>query len=145
MLFRSSNNIISQLIRDIHNAKIYGNNIIHLQGDTKKMNVIYIDDLVNSIIFLLRSSKIPYNNIQIHNCCEMTIMNISSIIKDVIGYEGDIVIDVDEKPIYSPRLLSINDLGWRCKYELQPTIRKIYFNQLVDKHKYFMVSSIVTN
>ncbi len=60
---------------------------------------------------------------------DITIKEVAGIIRDVIGYKGEILWDAT-KPDGTPRKLldvtKINDLGWKAKTSLEEGIKKAY-------------------
>lgn len=60
---------------------------------------------------------------------DISINNLSALIKAIVGYEGDIVYD-GSKPDGMPRKLldvtRLNSLGWKAKTSLKDGIAKTY-------------------
>ncbi len=60
---------------------------------------------------------------------DITIEEVAEIIKDVIGYKGEVLWD-ETKPDGTPRKLldvtKINELGWKAKTSLDEGIKKAY-------------------
>ena len=75
---------------------------------------------------------------------EITIKDLALLIKDIVGYEGDIVHD-ETKPDGTPRKLTdvtkLHDLGWKHTINLREGITKVYadferdYDKIVAKYK----------
>jgi len=135
-------NPISEIVRTMHEAKIYGDMYVGVESGLQPLNILFLDDLTDAIVHIMKLEN-KGRTINVDNCCEMNLRNVAYILKDIIKYEGDLRYeDVDEEE--KKPMISINDLGWKARYNFETTIRKIY-NRLIDKHKYFMVSNIIVN
>lgn len=89
---------------------------------------MYVDDLADACIFLMKN----YNESEIINIGagkDIAIKDIASIIKDAVGYTGEIILD-KTKPDGMPRrlldLTKIKLLGWESKTSLAAGIKKTY-------------------
>lgn len=106
-------------------------------GDTKvvlwgtgnaKREFIYVDDLANACLFLMEhySSELPIN---IGTGEEVTILELSRMIKDIIGFDGQIICD-PAKPDGMPRRIvdtgKLQRLGWRSTTDLREGLKKLW-------------------
>lgn len=89
---------------------------------------LYIDDLSDACLFLMKE----YDGSDIINVGvgeDISIRDLASLIKEIVGYEGDIVYD-SSKPDGTPRKLldvsRLNVLGWRAKTNLREGIAGTY-------------------
>ena len=102
---------------------------------------LYIDDLVESVILLM--NKYSYNDIgeiiNIGTGHDIKIRELANLIKEIIGFDGDIEFD-NTKPDGTPRKLldvsKIESLGWKYDISLQQGIKKAY-NAYLDKQFVF--------
>lgn len=102
---------------------------------------LFSDDLASAIVFLLQNvnaKDISGEANNDHNPCavlnvgygsDVTIKELAETVRDVVGYEGDIVWD-SSKPDGSPKKMmdssKILDLGWKPEVDLKSGIRKAY-------------------
>jgi GDP-L-fucose synthase len=60
---------------------------------------------------------------------EISIKDLAELIKDIVGYEGDLIFD-DSKPDGTPRkfcdVTKLNNLGWKSKTSLEKGIEETY-------------------
>jgi GDP-L-fucose synthase len=124
-----TSHVIPALIRKFHEAKIKSNPSVILWGTgTPKREFLYVDDLADACIFLMNH----YDESDIINvgCGEdVSIAELALIVKDIVGYTGDIEYDI-ENPDGTPRKLldvsKLRGLGWKPKISLEEGIRKTY-------------------
>lgn len=92
---------------------------------------MYVDDLAAAVVFLMQ--KYDYNNlgefINIGTGSDMTVAQAAFVIKNIIGYTGDIFWDTS-KPDGTPRkcldVSRINVLGWRATMSFKEGIQHTY-------------------
>lgn len=112
---------------------IYGitDKVVTLWGTgSPKREFLYIDDAAQAALFLMENYN--YNDIgEIINigCGEdLTINDLSQMVKDIVGYKGSIVFDKDKPDGTPQKLLDINrmhKLGWDAKTSLEEGIKKV--------------------
>ena len=89
---------------------------------------MYAEDLANAIEFLL-DKDLDSDLINIGSGMEISIKNVSELIKKVVGFEGEILFD-PSKPDGNPRKLldssQINSLGWSAKVNLNQGLKTTY-------------------
>ena len=95
---------------------------------TPKREFLYVDDLADACIFVMNQ----YDESDIINigCGEdISIAELALLVKDIVGYAGDIEYDT-EKPDGTPRKLldvgKLRRLGWKPKISLEEGIGKTY-------------------
>jgi GDP-L-fucose synthase len=89
---------------------------------------LHADDLANACYFLMQE----YNDegfVNIGTGEDITIKDLALLIKDIVGYKGEIQHDLS-KPDGTPRKLmdvtKLHKLGWKADIELQAGIEKVY-------------------
>lgn len=108
---------------------------IELWGDgTPKREFLHVQDLADAIFFLIESIKVKsiydngFSHINIGSGEELSIKELSTLIKEIVNYEGEIRWD-KEKPNGTPRKVLdskfINDLGWQSKIKLYDGIENL--------------------
>jgi len=124
-----NSHVLPALIRKIHEAKINNVKEIVVWGSGSPMReFLFADDLANACYFLMEN----YNErhlINIGTGHDLTIKDLALLIKDVLGYDGELVFDTT-KPDGTPRKLmdvtKLHDLGWKHQVELREGIAMAY-------------------
>lgn len=131
----ASSHVLPALLRKFHEAKVSNNPTVEIWGTgTPKREFIHVDDLTDACIHLMKyyNSTLPIN---IGTGEEISILDLAIIIKDIVGFNGTIIHDL-EKPDGMPAkvmdISKINALGWKAKITLKKGIEKVY-NELKDK------------
>ena len=132
------NHVIPALIKKIHNAKIKNLKSISLWGTGKALReFLYVEDMADGIIHIMEN----YNDtspINLGTGEEITIKNLSKIIKNVIGYKGKINFDSSKPEGVKRKILNnnkIKKLKWRPKFTLEDGIEITYQCYLKDLSK----------
>jgi GDP-L-fucose synthase len=110
--------VIPGLINKFYNAQQHGQGIVEAWGDgTPTREFLYVDDLADACLFLMNNYNSP-DHINVGSDVEITIRELSDIIKREVGYTGEIFWNTD-KPNGTPRRKLDNtklfDLGWKPK------------------------------
>ena len=121
--------VIPGLIFRMHNAKINGDKEFKIWGTGKPLReFMYVDDLAKAILFLI--NNVPKDSlINVGSGEEISIENLSILIKEIVGYKGILKFD-SKMPDGNPRKLLdstlINELGWTPEIDLNSGIKKTY-------------------
>jgi len=95
---------------------------------TPKREFLYVDDLADACIFLMNQYD-ESDIINIGRGEDISIAELALLVKDIVGYAGDIEYDI-EKPDGTPRKLldvgKLRRLGWKPKISLEEGIGKTY-------------------
>ena len=133
-----NSHVIPGLMRRFHIAKINNESEVEVWGTGKvKREFMYVDDMAEASIFILETSKNIYINntkpmlshINIGTGKDMTILEMSEIMKDVIGYKGKIVFDASRPEGPKRKLMDVSRLsqmGWNHQTNLKEGLRKTY-------------------
>ncbi len=129
-----SSHVLPAIIRKAHVAKITGADELVIWGSgTPRREFLHVDDLARACIHLMDC----YNEPEIINIGlgeDISIYELTSMISEIIGFSGKIVLD-SQKPDGTPRkLLDISRLkatGWSPSISLREGIISVY--QSVDK------------
>jgi GDP-L-fucose synthase len=124
-----NSHVLPALIRRFHEAKI--NNIpqVTIWGTgTPKREFLFADDLAEACYYLMQN----YNEeglVNIGTGEDISIKDLALLIKDIIGFEGEINFDTS-KPDGTPRKLmdvsKLHSQGWHHKIDLRDGIRLAY-------------------
>ncbi len=124
-----NSHVIPALIRKAHEAKIRGKTKMTVWGSgTPLREFLYVDDLANALIFLLRH----YNDsdpINIGTGEEFSIVEIAHKVCTAVGYTGELVFD-SSRPDGAPRKLLDSSrliaMGWSARTSLSVGLDKTY-------------------
>jgi len=124
-----TSHVLPALIRKFHEAKTGHSPSVTIWGTgTPKREFLYIDDLADACIFLMEN----YDRSEIVNIGvgeDMPISELALLIKEITGYQGEIVYD-RSKPDGTPRKLldvsRLHSLGWKAKISLEEGIVRTY-------------------
>lgn len=125
----NNSHVLPALIRKFHDAKEANTPSVEMWGTgTPMREFLHADDLGDACVFLMNT----YDGEQFVNIgsgTDLTIKELALLIKDIVGYKGDITHDLS-KPDGTPRKLMdvsyLHSLGWKHKIELREGITKVY-------------------
>lgn len=134
----NDSHVIPALMKKFHDAKIKRQTAVTIWGTgTPCREFIYVDDVADACLFLMYH----YNQSEIINISTsegVSIKELTYIIKDTVGFNGEIIFDTS-KPDGSPcKLLDatkLKNLGWQARTPLRDGIRdtyKWYINHLEE-------------
>lgn len=130
----NTSHVIPALINKFHKAKINNEDSVIVWGSGEpKREFLYADDFVDACIFLMK--KFENSNIcgsEIINIGvgeDITIKDLAVLVKDIVGFEGQLIFD-RSKPDGMPKKLLDNskivNMGWRPKTKLAEGIKRTY-------------------
>jgi GDP-L-fucose synthase len=117
------------LIRKFHDAKMGGNNVVTVWGSgTPRREFLHVDDLADACLFIMKHYD-ENEMINIGVGKDMTISELSELIKQIVEFIGEIRYD-NSKPDGTPRKLmdvsQLKSLGWQPKISLREGIETSY-------------------
>ncbi len=121
--------VIPALIHRMHKAKEQKHSEFLIWGTGKPLReFLYVDDLANCINEVIQQD-IREDLLNVGSGEEVSILQLSEIIKEVVGYEGVLSFD-SSKPDGNPRKLLdsklINSYGWKPEISLRKGIENTY-------------------
>jgi len=124
-----SSHVLPALLRKFHNAKVTNAKEVIMWGTgSPRREFMFADDLADACVFLMNN----YSDGEIVNIGtgeDITIKDLATLIKKIVGYEGKIVND-ETKPDGTPRKLldvsKLHKLGWKHRTPLEEGIRTTY-------------------
>lgn len=124
-----NSHVMPALIRRFHEAKASGAKEVVVWGSgTPLREFLYSEDMADACIYLMENYE-GNDFFNIGTGKEITIKGLAELIKEVVGYEGEIIWD-SSKPDGTPRkLLDVSRLekaGWKYKMELKDGIKEAY-------------------
>ncbi len=125
----NNSHVLPALIRKFHEAKINQVPEVVMWGTgSPYREFLHADDLAGALCYLMEN----YDGEEFVNCgsgVEITIKDLALLVKEIVGYEGNIVHDTT-KPDGTPRKLTdvskLHGLGWRHTIELREGITAVY-------------------
>jgi len=121
--------VIGALIRKIYEAKFRDLKEVVIWGTGKpRREFIYVDDLADACVFIMRS----YNDIEPINlgCGEdISIYELSLLIKKVIDFKGKIVFDPSKPDGMPVKLLDsykLKKMGWKFAWSFEKALSETY-------------------
>lgn len=134
----NNSHVIPALIRKIHEAKSNNSNEVVIWGSgNAKREFLYVDDLADAVIHLLKIDKKSYqaktekmmSHINIGSGIDITIRDLALMISDIVGFEGLLSFDTEKPDGPSRKLLNVDRLssmGWSHKVTLRKGLEKTY-------------------
>ena len=124
-----TSHVLPALIRKFHDAKTSSAATVTCWGTGAPLReFLYADDLASACVFLMQNYS-EEQFINVGSGSEITIRELSELVKRIIGFKGEIVWD-ESKPDGTPRKLMdssrLFSLGWKPKVNLETGIRMAY-------------------
>lgn len=121
--------VLPALIRKFHTAKINGTPSVMMWGTgSPKREFLHVDDLADACCYLMETYSEP-GLVNIGTGMDISIKDVALMIKEVVGYQGEIKHDLT-KPDGTPRKLmdvsKLNAAGWKAKIALREGIESVY-------------------
>ena len=131
-----TSHVLPALLKKFHDAKVNNLASVEVWGTgTPKREFLHVDDLAEACLFLMKN----YNEmmpINIGTGNELSIKELALIIKNIIGYNGNIFFNTS-KPDGTPRKLLdvsvIHKMGWHHRINLRKGIEQIYRETFLNK------------
>ncbi|MBO0930777.1 GDP-L-fucose synthase [Fibrella aquatilis] len=131
--------VLPALIRKFHEAKVNNQPTVEIWGTGSPMReFLHADDLAEACIYLMNN----YDGEQFVNVGtgeDVTIKELAELVKDVVGFQGDLVWNTD-KPDGTPRKLmdvsKLHAMGWKHRIELREGLEHTYQDFLQNEEVY---------
>jgi GDP-L-fucose synthase len=125
----NTSHVLPALIRKFHEAKAAGAKSVTVWGTgTPRREFLHVDDLADACVFLMQNFSAP-EIVNVGWGRDVSILELAELVRDVVGYEGDIDLD-KSKPDGTPRKLldtsRLSSLGWKPSIGLEEGIRGTY-------------------
>lgn len=121
--------VLPALIRKFHEAKKNDSPSVMMWGTGQpKREFLHVDDLADACLYLMQT----YNEAGLVNIGvgeDISILDLALLIKEVVGFDGNIEHDLN-KPDGTPRKLmdvsKLNQAGWKATISLEAGIYSVY-------------------
>ena len=135
----NNSHVLPALLRKFHEAQLNNDPAVTIWGSGKpRREFIHVDDLADACFFLMQNyNQKGFINIGVGE--DIEIKELALLIKDIVGYKGELRHDTS-KPDGTPRKLmdvsKLSALGWKAKIGLREGIEKVYeeFKQQYQLH-----------
>ncbi|RII24951.1 MAG: GDP-fucose synthetase [Geobacter sp.] len=136
----TTSHVLPALMRKFHEAKLTASPQVEIWGSgTPLREFLHVDDLADACLFLMTLDDTAYCSllqdpaapalVNVGSGQEVSILGLALLIKDVVGYGGELVFDVS-RPDGTPRKLAdssrIHGLGWQHRVDLQTGLSETY-------------------
>lgn len=133
-----NSHVMAAMIQKMHLAKTNMEEKVIIWGSGRPLReFLYADDLSDACIFLMNHYS-ESETVNIGTGKEICIADLARLVKEIIGYEGQLVFD-ETKPDGTPRKLldvsKLESLGWKYKTKLREGIRLSYEDYLKNNKK----------
>ena len=131
-----TSHVIPALIRKFHQAKLSLNDQVTVWGTgNPQREFMHVDDFINAMIFTMKNidAKQIYtmgiSHINVGSGEEVSIKELAFMIKEIVGYQGNIIFD-NSMPDGTPRKILdtsfLNQLNWTPNIKLEEGIYSLY-------------------
>lgn len=131
-----TSHVIPALLRKFHEAKNAGVDSVEIWGSgTPRREFMHVDDLAGAIYFAIENlnAEDVYGNgisqLNVGTGSDLEIIETAEMIKDVVGFKGDVVLDRSKPDGTMQKLLDVSRmhaLGWRHRIELRDGLEQVY-------------------
>jgi len=135
-----TSHVLPALMRKFHDAKSSGVPVVSVWGSGNPMReFLHADDLADASLYLMNLPEEDFSTLLTHHTTpalinvgsgeEISIKDLAILIKETVGFEGELEFD-SSRPDGTPRKLSdvsrLHSLGWRHRYPLSKGIADTY-------------------
>ena len=138
-----NSHVIPAMIRKLHEAKVNNQDAVTIWGTgTPKREFLFSDDMAEACLFVMNLNDEQFKPIlaadrndglppllNLGSGNDLTIAELANLIKEVVGFEGEIALD-KTKPDGTMRKLMdsarLNQLGWGVKMQLKDGLTSAY-------------------
>jgi GDP-L-fucose synthase len=124
-----SSHVLPAMIRKFHEAKVDHRPAVTVWGTGRPMReFLHVDDCAAACLHLMQHYE-GEGIVNIGTGTDLSIGDLAALVRDVVGYQGDIVYD-SSKPDGTPRKLvdvgRISALGWQARIPLEAGVAATY-------------------
>ena len=130
--------VIAALMVKMHQAKLFQTDHVEVWGSgAPRREFVYVGDVADAAIFLMNhySSPVPIN---LGSGSDASIREIAELVKDIVGYSGELRFDPnkpDGTPLKSLDSAELFALGWQPQVPLRLGLEKTYLWYLENCHR----------
>ena len=131
-----TSHVIPALMRKFHEAKVNHESDVDIWGSGRpRREFMHVDDLADAITFALNDIEATevydqgITHLNVGTGTDLEIIEVATMIKEVVGFDGEIVLDSSKPDGTMRKLLDVSrlhGLGWRHQIELREGLEKVY-------------------
>ena len=135
----NNSHVLPALIRKFHEAKLSNDTTVTIWGSGKpKREFLYSDDMAEACLYVMNFSDEKYTSLinetlppLINIGCgeDLTINELAILVKDIVGFKGEISLDGTKPDGTMRKLMNVNklsELGWKATTKLNDGIHTAY-------------------
>jgi GDP-L-fucose synthase len=131
-----NSHVLPALLRKFHEAKVNGYPFVEIWGTgTPRREFLHVDDLAQACLLLMNDYH-QQGFVNIGTGSDIDIKSLALLIKEIVGYAGNIKFD-PSKPDGTPRKLldvsRLNKLGFKSRIGLREGIQMVYNDFVTSK------------
>lgn len=124
-----TSHVLPAMIRKFHEAKIHQQPQVEIWGTgSPRREFLYVEDMADATVFLMQHyDDEPIINVGVGS--DVSIAELASLVRDVVGYTGEIMYDTSKPDGTFQKLLDVtrlHALGWKAATCLKDGIKKTY-------------------
>ena len=124
-----SSHVLPAILKKIHTAKLNHSSKVILWGNgTPKREFLHVDDFSDAVLKIINKIK-NKNIINVGSGKEISIRELSYLIKKIVGFDGKIIFDSKMPNGVNRKVLDISileSIGWKPKIKLEHGISRLY-------------------
>jgi len=124
-----TSHVIPALVRRMHEAKEKGLNEVVIWGSGQaRREFLFVDDLADALVWLLVNFE-EKQFINVGAGTDVTIRELAELIKDVVGFKGDLRFDSTKPDGMKQKLLDVSKLtarGWKATTDIKSGLGEFY-------------------
>ena len=136
--YSKNSHVIPALIKRFHEAKVKNKPFVEVWGSGKPMReFLHVDDMADASIYIMSLNKKLFekeinpmiSHINIGTGKDITIKDVAQIIKEVVGFNGEIVFNTKMLDGTQRKLLDVSkieNLGWKHTITLKDGLKETY-------------------
>ena len=136
-----TSHVLPALLRKMHEAKLNNTAQVEIWGSGKpRREFLYSEDMADACVYLLENrdfkdtydlneKEIRNTHINIGTGIDISIKELAELIKETIGFQGELYFNADKPDGTMVKLTDVSklhSLGWKHKVELQDGIKTMY-------------------
>lgn len=124
-----NSHVMPALLRKFYVAKVTGQPVVEIWGSgTPLREFLHVDDMADACVYLMQHYSAP-GFVNIGTGKDISIRDLALLIKQTVGYEGELRFDAS-RPDGTPRKLTdttkLHSLGWKHRISLEAGIIETY-------------------
>ena len=124
-----NSHVAASLLRRIHEARTERRPFVEIWGSGRpRREFIYADDLADACIFAMQRHDAP-EPLNLGSGEDISIADLARLIKDVVGYEGELTFDStkpDGMPFKALDSSQLRKMGWKPQWNLRRGLEEAY-------------------